>query len=226
VATKNKQYENIPVVILINRQSASASEIVASALHDHKKAYIVGTRSWGKGLVETLMRLSMNSAIALTTAKYYTPLNKSIQRDFRAYDDYFSILSQKNYDHDRTIIGGVFPDFLVRGAPYHPFIIKLLSNGVFFGFSRELIDNKYNITRKFTADKNIIKLFKNFLIKKKIEFKPEVFNQNIDAIKNEIERDVLSTAFSMEAGLKIFLKSDPVTQKSIEVLRNMINKGV
>lgn len=226
IAKKNHQYENIPLAVLINRQSASASEIVASALKDHKKALVIGTRSWGKGLVETLMRLSMDSAIALTTAKYYTPSNQCIQRDFSAYDDYFSILYQKNYDHDKTINGGVFPDIFVKGEVYHPFILKLLSNGIFFSFSRELIDNHNNITKDFIADKKIIKKFKSFLDKKNIKYNKRVLNQNLDAIKYEIERDVLSTTFSIEEGVKIFLKSDPVTKKAIDVLMNKINKGV
>jgi len=226
VAKKNNQYEDIPLAVLINRQSASASEIVASALKDHKKAIIIGTRSWGKGLVETLMRLPMNSAIALTTAKYYTPSNQSIQRDFSAYDDYFSILYQKDYDHDKTISGGVFPDIYVKGELYHPFIVRLLSNGVFFRFSRELIDNHYRITKNFTADKKIIRKFKSFLAKNKIKFDAKVLHQNMDNIKFEIERDVLSTAFSMEEGVKIFLKSDPVTKKALDMLTNTKNKGV
>ena len=70
----------LPLVVLINQGSASASEIVAGALQDHKEAIIMGTKSFGKGSVQTIIPSGEDVALKLTTAKYYTPMGRSIQK--------------------------------------------------------------------------------------------------------------------------------------------------
>ena len=79
-AVKKDLTEGLPLVVLINQGSASASEIVAGALQDHKRAIIMGTKSFGKGSVQTIIPSGDDVAIKLTTAKYYTPLGRSIQK--------------------------------------------------------------------------------------------------------------------------------------------------
>jgi carboxyl-terminal processing protease len=224
IARKNDQYETLPLVVLINRGSASASEIVASALQDHKKAEIIGTRSWGKGLVQTIHKLDLNSSLALTTAKYYTPSNKCLQRDFSKLDDYIFVLNTKNYDKDKTIVGGVIPDIYVKSDVYQALLVKFISRGLFFKFSRELITSGLKIDENFTADDKIIKKFKRFLKKNKIQYDAATFDEQIKTITYEIERNVLSNKFFAEKGIKIFLKSDSVTRIAVEQLNIKLNE--
>jgi carboxyl-terminal processing protease len=218
IAQKNDQYETLPLVTLINRGSASASEIVASALQDHKRAVIIGTRSWGKGLVQTVHKLAMNSSLALTTAKYYTPSNKCLQRDFSKLDDYIFVRNTKNYDKDRTMVGGVIPDIHVKGDIYPTLLVTFISRGLFFKFSRELIEKGLKIEENFTADDKIIKKFKRFLKRNKIQYNAAKFDKHIKTIRYEIEKEILSNKFSIEKGLDVFLNSDPVTREAVKEL--------
>ena len=80
-ATPDDVIDGAPLVVLVNQGSASASEIVAGALQDHKRAIIVGVKTFGKGSVQTILPLSSDSALKLTTARYYTPSGKSIQAE-------------------------------------------------------------------------------------------------------------------------------------------------
>lgn len=219
ISRKDALYEGLPLAVLINRGSASASEIVASALQDHKKAVIIGTRSWGKGLVQTIHKLNLSSSLALTTAKYYTPSNKCLQRDYSRQDDYLSVIYYRDYDSDDTIKGGVIPDIHVKGDVYTPLLVKLISRGLFFKFARKLINSNLKIEENFTADDMVIKKFKAFLKKNKFRYDAADFKKEIKNIRYEIEKDVLSNKFSAEKGVTVFLDSDPVSRKAVEQLQ-------
>jgi len=224
-AQKNNQFEGFPLAVLINRQSASASEIVASALQFHRRAAIIGSRSWGKGLVESVYRLPLDCAMALTSAKYYTPENKSLQRDYHEYDRYFSILEDDGYDRDTTIQGGVIPDILIQDHRYPQPISQLIFKGTFFRFTRKLMASGTPISKDFSADERIMVRFKEFLTEARIQYNPELFDKYADAIRFEIMRDVLTNQFSIQEGAKVFLQRDPVIHKAADVLMNKLEKG-
>jgi carboxyl-terminal processing protease len=100
--TEDGYHLDVPMIVLLNRGSASASEIVAGAIQDHDRGLVVGETSWGKGLVQTVYSLSNNSALALTTARYYTPSGRLIQRDYGSLEDYFSpMIAEADEDADQ-----------------------------------------------------------------------------------------------------------------------------
>ena len=130
-ATEDSEFTDIPIVLLANRNSASASEIVTGALQDHDRAYVVGETTFGKALVQSIYRISGSAGLALTTAHYYTPSGRLIQRPWDAtFDEYLSY-SMKDQDaarpHNPTDLkhtdagravysgGGIEPDKRVAG---------------------------------------------------------------------------------------------------------------
>jgi len=130
-ATEDSEFTDIPIVVMANRNSASASEIVTGALQDHDRAYIVGETTFGKALVQSIYRVSGGAGLALTTAHYYTPSGRLIQRPWDAtFDEYLSYQLKdqeverqhnatdlKKTDGGRAVYsgGGIEPDRRVVG---------------------------------------------------------------------------------------------------------------
>jgi carboxyl-terminal processing protease len=247
-AERDGQYEGVPLVILINRGSASASEIVGGAVMDNDRGYIVGEDSWGKGLVQTVFPLGDNLAVALTTAKYFTPSGRSIQRDYEHIEDYL-LHKQAPEDqrevkytvHGRKVLGqgGITPDFEVSQT-LSPLTAELLFKGAFFGYARKFAGHQTALSKNvdlageeiqagrasgpagggkdFAVDAQVIADFKDYLQAGKIPFEQDKFQNVQDEIRRELERAIYSRLWGIEEGVKVYCKSDPVVLKALEVM--------
>src|SRR5690349_4268283 len=162
--------KDYPLVVLVNRGTASAAEIVAGAIQDHDRGLIVGETTFGKGLVQTVYPLSENTGLALTTAKYYTPSMRLIQRDYAnvsLYDYYFNRESEENAhnarrevkltDSGRTVYGGggITPDVKITAVKSNHFQDSLLQHYAFFNFAKHYLINRH-ITQDFQVDDNVM----------------------------------------------------------------------
>jgi len=162
-ALQNDQHEDIPLIILINQGSASAPEIVSGAVMDNDRGLIIGEDSFGKGLVQTLFPLSKDSAVALTTAKYYTPSGRSIQRDYSEVDDYlFNRDVPEEVDREirytvggRKVLGqgGITPDYKVEFS-FKRLAYETLRRGEVFAYAKKFIEKKRPVSGRYIIPKN------------------------------------------------------------------------
>ena len=247
-ALQNDQYEKLPLVVLINQGSASASEIVAGAVMDHDRGFIVGEDSFGKGLVQTVFPISQNMAFALTIARYYTPSGRSIQRDYSRFDDY--ILDTKTApekdrevkytDKGRKVLGqgGITPDYDVKSTIL-VYTAELRTQGAFFAYARKFVahqtplsksfvfpgepapaaaEGKIQLSKSFIADAAVLADFKDYVLANKLRYDAKAFELAGPEMKREIERETSSLLWGIEQGWRAFMVSDEVVLKGMQIM--------
>ena len=181
---------NVPMAVLVNGGSASASEIVAGALQDLDRAVIVGTNTFGKGLVQTILPLGYDAQLKITTAKYYTPSGRCIQKiDYeRRRDGESSITPDSLRKEFKTLdgravfeAGGISPDTMVIGEQNSDYVQQLRRGGYFFNFATEFRSGHESIPPDFTADKNMLNQFHDFIEKKGFDYSSPLAQKIEDA---------------------------------------------
>jgi carboxyl-terminal processing protease len=234
-ADRGNQGLRIPLVVLVNGGTASASEIVSGAIQDHDRGLIVGETTFGKGLVQTQIDLPEDTALLLTTARYYTPSNRLIQRDYKnvtLYDYHYNPQPPKApevkfTDSGRKVYGGggITPDDVVPEPKADDFQQLLYRRGVFYplpqgvgDFVRYYLGKKPNVTQDFAVNDSVIEQFRNFLTSEHIKFTDENIQSNLSWLKWQIKREIFTSVFGQDAGYKVALEDDPQLDKAIELI--------
>jgi len=230
VATHGNSGKEYPLVVLVNRGTASAAEIVAGAIQDHDRGLIAGETTFGKGLVQTVYPLSENTGLALTTAKYYTPSGRLIQRDYTnmsLYDYYYNRDADENNsnhevkltDSGRTVYGGggITPDVKIPPQKTDDFENSLLQHYAFFNFAKHYA-NTHQVSKSFEVDDAVMQDFRKFLDQEKVPYTEQQLAQDNEWIRATIKSEVFIDAFGQEEGLKVHAAGDPEVLKALDLL--------
>jgi carboxyl-terminal processing protease len=235
-AIRGNQGVTVPLVILVNNNSASAAEIVTGAVQDHDRGLVVGETTFGKGLVQTVTPLAENTGLALTTARYYTPSGRLIQRDYKSISLYEYHYERKVPDHPTEIRqtdsgrqvtggGGITPDIVVEIPKLTKFQVEMYRNDVFFpgeqgvgSFTRYFLGTKPAVTRGFEVDDHVMKDFRDYLAKHNIRYTEPELTENLDWSKRKIKQEVFMSNYGTAEGLKVLLEADPQVQKAVEAI--------
>jgi len=197
---------------------------------------IVGETTFGKGLVQTVTPLSENTGLALTTARYYTPSGRLIQRDYKSVSLYEYHYERKVPDHPTEVRltdsgrqvtggGGITPDIVVPAPKLTKFQQLLFRDDVFFpaetgvgGFTRYYLGTKPTITKDFEVDDVLMLKFRQYLSSHSVRYNEFEMAENLDWIKRKIKQEVFMSTFGQQEGFKVLLEADPQVQKAVEAL--------
>jgi len=218
-----------PIVVLINQNSASASEIVSGALQDHDRVLVVGETSFGKGLVQSVYPLQKNAGLALTTQKWYTPSGRLIQRDYSKISqfDYYNHRDEpakkddiKHSDLGRVVYGGggVTPDYVVPAPKSNDFQEAMARHFVFFTFGRDFLSKNPPIDASFTVSDALLEQFKAHLQKRNVEFTDKDIQDNKDYLKRAIRYEIIYNRLGVTEAARVLLDGDPQGEKALELM--------
>jgi carboxyl-terminal processing protease len=214
------------LVVLVNEKTASASEIVSGALQDHDRAAIVGEVSYGKGLVQSVYPLSDGAGLALTTALYYTPSGRSIQKPLDvtrfalgATTAHPNAKLDFHTDNGRSVTGGggIRPDFIVTPEPLTRLHIALMASGSFTSFATQYLRNR-KVDMDWDVSPSVIDEFEAYAATLGIQPGPAEWASEGDYLRNRIKTEIFNQAFGVERGDQVELQRDPVVVKALEIL--------
>jgi carboxyl-terminal processing protease len=229
-ASRNNRGTSVPLVVLINRLTASAAEIVSGAIQDHDRGLIIGEPSFGKGLVQTVYPLSDNTGLALTTAKYYTPSGRLIQRNYTGvslYDYQFQKeggkakqTEMKRTDNGRPVYGGggITPDVELPEVTLNPFQQVLMRKYAFFNFAKRYLAEHKTIAKDFEVSDAVLDRFRRFLKEEQIDFTDSDIAANLPFIQKNIKEELVLSVFGLDAAFQVDAAADPEIQKAVELL--------
>jgi carboxyl-terminal processing protease len=226
---------DMPLVVLVNHGSASASEIVSGAIQDHDRGLVVGETSWGKGLVQSVYTLQYGAGLALTTSKYYTPSGRNIQRDYSSFYDYYvaddenggdeiPLKDRKQYKTDTGRIvyggGGITPDVIVKPAPLSRITQLLEVRSAIFNYAVEYYAKHPEVNKDLAITPAILDDFAHFAAEKDVapvdEIQKDLQQPNDrNFIERSLKAEIVAAKYGYDASYPYRLQGDNQVEKAI-----------
>jgi carboxyl-terminal processing protease len=226
---KNANPYHFKLAVVINGKTASASEILSGALQDHDRAAIVGEPSYGKGLVQSVIALSDGAGLAITTAFYYTPSGRSIQRPLKnsALSETFSDSSGAprpayKTDDGRIVLGGggIQPDLIVYPNSLNRLESVLEGSGALTSYATQYIANHPNIPDHFAITPEILDDLKVYLSSRRIQPTIAEWAQERTWVSNRLQQAIVTQARGVAAGDEIEARTDAQVQAGLKAARD------
>lgn len=238
-ATEDPGYATLPMITLVNRSSASASEIVSGALQDHDRALVIGETTFGKALVQSVFRVSGGAGLALTTARYYTPSGRLIQRPWDGtFDEYLTYTMKDQSERAKSPDqlkytasgrkvysgGGVDPDERFEGPTegFNPtrFGRSLFNRGLFASFAEPYYyenDTRPGsksssfkyVARGFEVDDAMVAAFRAFVVSRNTVIDEDAWNRDLPFIRAMIRFEIDQAVFDIATARQRLIQADP-----------------
>jgi len=234
---KHEKFD-LPLVVLVNRGSASASEIVAGAIQDHDRGMVVGETSWSKGLVQSVYTLQYGAGLALTTSKYYTPAGRNIQRDYTSVYDYYMADEAENgpevplenrakfsTDTGRVVYGGggITPDVMVKQPQVARTTQLLEVRSAIFNYAVEYAAKHPEVTKDVQITPAMIDEFVRLSAEKEVAPESdirEVLQKPEDRrfLERALKAEIIAAKYGFDASYPYRLQGDAQVEKAVELL--------
>ena len=216
-------WKDLPLVAVVNDRTASAAEIIAAAFQDHDRAWVVGEPSFGKGVVESVLPLSGGAALALTTAQYFTPQGRSVQRPLpgTALADILDKGGKKLYsDSGRPLAegGGVQPDQEASSWKLDPWADLLGQSTAFTNFAESYIERHGKVNEAFEVDDSVLEEFQRFLVQAGAPIPPQSWMTSLPFLKVRIKTELFNLVFGVSRGDEVEVGGDPQVLSALQAL--------
>jgi carboxyl-terminal processing protease len=232
------RHYDVPIVTLVNGETASAAEVLAAALQEHDRSVVAGLPTYGKGVVQSVMPLSEQTGLALTAGQYFTPSGRSIQRPLAGTALTFASLSPSAVPRDKaqkgagdddpqtsgsfhtdngrpvSIGGGIMPDVLFKAQPDDPWLTFILQRGYVTGYAETYLTTRGKISEPFEISSELLEEFKSGLERNGVRVPDEYWKNDQDKLKLRLRVELTNLVYGLEKGDRVETECDPQVKQA------------